>query len=78
MFSRRKEKYARLKQTVLDDCSDWMSSLSIELQKKPINELTIPGSHDSGAYWLDPSTPICPGWFGCSLFLLFLVKIFFC
>ena len=61
MFFKSKKKYARVKQSVFEDYSDWMSNLPVELQKKPINELAIPGSHDSGAYWLDPDTPISPG-----------------
>lgn len=43
------------------DYSQWMTDLPEPLTKIPINKLAIPGSHDSGAFYLDPSTPIAPG-----------------
>jgi len=41
--------------------SDWMANLPTKVTKLPLKQLVIPGSHDSGAYYLDPSTPIAPG-----------------
>ena len=32
---------------------DWMGQLPIETQLKPINQIILPGSHDSGAYTLN-------------------------
>ena len=43
------------------DLSDWMSNLPEHLKNVSINQLAIPGSHDSGSYWLNPESPICPG-----------------
>ncbi|XP_066930650.1 PI-PLC X domain-containing protein 2-like [Clytia hemisphaerica] len=40
--------------------SQWMTNLPKELTMLPITRLAIPGSHDSGAYYLDPKSPICP------------------
>ena len=39
----------------------WMSKLPSHLTKIPLNRLAIPGSHNSGAYSLDPTTPMSPG-----------------
>lgn len=57
------------------DLSNWMAKLPTEMQKIPIRQLAIPGSHDSGAYFLDKNSPIAPDegstvqklakWFGC-------------
>lgn len=47
--------------TINTDLSQWMTNLPIPLTKIPLNQLAIPGSHDSGAYYLDPDTPISPG-----------------
>ena len=41
--------------------SRWMSDLPDEVTKLPINKLAIPGSHNSGSYYLDPTTPMSPG-----------------
>ena len=44
------------------DMSEWMTNLSAHIvENVPINQLAIPGSHDSGAFWLDPTTPLAPG-----------------
>ncbi|XP_065643940.1 PI-PLC X domain-containing protein 2 isoform X1 [Hydra vulgaris] len=41
--------------------STWMSDLPSQIvQKVPINQLAIPGSHDAGAFYLDRKSPICP------------------
>ena len=32
--------------------SDWMAHLPKELHNFPLTEIAIPGSHDSGSYWL--------------------------
>jgi len=47
----------------------WMTNLPERLTKIPINKLAIPGSHNSGAYELDPTTPISPGRY-CSVMLI--------
>ena len=44
-----------------EDNSQWMTNLPVTLTTKPLNQLAIPGSHDSGAYYLDPKSPVCPG-----------------
>ena len=44
-----------------EDNSQWMTNLPVSLTTKPLNQLAIPGSHDSGAYYLDPSLPLSPG-----------------
>ena len=41
--------------------SRWMTDLPNEITKLPINKLAIPGSHNSGSYYLDPTTPMSPG-----------------
>ena len=42
--------------------STWMSELPSQIANKiPFNQLAIPGSHDAGASYLDPKSPICPG-----------------
>ena len=43
------------------DLSEWMTNLPDELKDVPLNQLAIPGSHDSGAFWLNPDLPIAPG-----------------
>ena len=50
-----------VEETTNDDYSQWMTNLPVVLAKNPINQLAIPGSHDSGAYYLDPKSPVCPG-----------------
>lgn len=42
------------------DLSNWMTNLHDDLTHVPVNQLAIPGSHDSGAFWLDPHSPVCP------------------
>lgn len=37
---------------------NWMSTLTQEVKQKKINEIFLPGSHDSGAYKVDFSTPL--------------------
>ena len=53
--------------TDLSEClsnpAEWMQHLPEYALNKPISFLAIPGSHDSGAYWLDPDTPLSPGMF---------------
>ena len=44
-----------------DDYSQWMTNLPVVLTTIPINQLAIPGSHDSGAYYLDLNSPVSPG-----------------
>ena len=46
---------------VTDDYSQWMTNLPVAATTIPITQLTIPGSHDSGAYYLNEKSPICPG-----------------
>lgn len=41
--------------------SRWMSNLPSHLTKISLNRLAIPGSHNSGAYSLNPTTPMSPG-----------------
>ncbi|CAB3400846.1 unnamed protein product [Caenorhabditis bovis] len=36
----------------------WMTNLPVELKRKPLHKLCIPGSHDSGAYKLNVSLPV--------------------
>ena len=43
------------------DFARWMTDLPDEITKLPINKLAIPGSHNSGSYYLDPTTPMSPG-----------------
>ncbi|XP_066930790.1 PI-PLC X domain-containing protein 2-like [Clytia hemisphaerica] len=40
--------------------SRWMSNLPSHLTKISLNRLAIPGSHNSGAYSLNPTTPMSP------------------
>eukprot|EP00794_Sanderia_malayensis_P011008 gene11008-12171_t len=42
------------------DAANWMSNLPEPLQKKPITDLCIPGSHDSGTFYLDKNSNIAP------------------
>lgn len=46
---------------VSEDNSQWMANLPVALTTFPITQLAIPGSHDSGAYYLDSKSPISPG-----------------
>ena len=55
-----KDEYGDLTKS-MSDLSEWMTNLPDYVADQPINNLAIPGSHDSGAYWIDPSTPLCPG-----------------
>lgn len=48
-------------ESVTIDLSQWMTNLPEPLTKIPLNKLAIPGSHDSGAYYLDPNTPVSSG-----------------
>ena len=50
-----------VEETTNNDYSQWMTNLPVVLTTKPLNQLAIPGSHDSGAYYLDPKSPVCPG-----------------
>ena len=52
----------------LSNLSEWMTNLPDYATDKPILNLAIPGSHDSGAYWIDPSTPVAPGKFFGSIY----------
>uniref|UniRef100_A0A1I8AUA7 PLCXc domain-containing protein n=1 Tax=Steinernema glaseri TaxID=37863 RepID=A0A1I8AUA7_9BILA len=40
------------------DGSNWMLALPCELRNAPLNTLSIPGSHNSGTYFLDARMPI--------------------
>nr|CAB3264931.1 PI-PLC X domain-containing protein 2-like [Phallusia mammillata] len=40
---------------------DWMKNLSEAQKQLPISQLAIPGSHDSGAFYLDRNGPLSPG-----------------
>merc|ERR1712226_1233509 len=42
------------------DLTEWMTNLPNTLHDVPLNQLAIPGSHDSGAYWLNTDLPIAP------------------
>ena len=42
------------------DYKRWMTDLPVKLTTLPINQLAIPGTHDSGAYYLDKNSPINP------------------
>ena len=42
------------------DLSNWMTKLPVNLQEKPIRLLSIPGSHDSGCFYLDKNSSIAP------------------
>ncbi|XP_062580978.1 PI-PLC X domain-containing protein 2-like [Saccostrea cucullata] len=44
--------------TAEDSYTTWMADLSPELTRIPVCSLAIPGSHDSGAYWLDKAGEI--------------------
>ena len=50
-----------VEETINNDYSQWMTNLPVTLTTIPLNQLAIPGSHDSGAYYLDPKSPVCPG-----------------
>ena len=40
--------------------SKWMANVPMEKQLCPINQLTIPGSHNSGSFWFDTSMELAP------------------
>lgn len=40
--------------------SNWMEKLPNEKQLCPLNKITVPGSHDSGAFWLDEDMGLAP------------------
>lgn len=42
--------------------ANWMSQLPQEIKEKPINQITIPGTHDSGAYAFASGFHSYPGW----------------
>eukprot|EP00795_Rhopilema_esculentum_P005584 gene5584-10785_t len=42
------------------DLENWMAQLPTNLQCVPVNKLAIPGSHDSGAFYLDKTSKIAP------------------
>ncbi|XP_064473972.1 PI-PLC X domain-containing protein 3-like [Ornithodoros turicata] len=42
------------------DLENWMSKLPQELHSVPINNLSIPGSHNSCSYSLSPQSPVAP------------------
>ena len=50
-----------VEETTNNDYSQWMTNLPVALTTIPLNQLAIPGSHDSGAYYLDPKSQVCPG-----------------
>lgn len=43
-----------------ENMSRWMENLPNEKQLCPLSQLTIPGSHNSAAFWLDTSLEIVP------------------
>ena len=45
----------------INDNAQWMTNLRTPLTNIPITQLSIPGSHDSGAYYLDLGSPVSPG-----------------
>ena len=45
---------------ITPDLSEWMTNLPDYATNIPINQIVIPGSHDSGAFWLDADSPVCP------------------
>ena len=40
------------------DLSRWMTNMDENLKDIPLMELAIPGSHNSGAYWMDETGPV--------------------
>eukprot|EP00122_Pirum_gemmata_P012962 Pgem_evm1s12054 len=38
------------------DMSNWMGFYQDQLKTKTLADITLPGTHDSGAYWLEPSS----------------------
>lgn len=42
------------------DLSNWMAKLPTTMQKVPIRQLSMPGSHDSGGFYLDKNSSIAP------------------
>lgn len=45
----------------ISENTQWMTDLPKRLTTIPITQLAIPGSHDSGSYYLDLDTPVAPG-----------------
>ena len=43
------------------DLANWMKELPSHLHEVPMTQLSIPGSHDSGSFYLDSSSSIAPG-----------------
>ena len=43
------------------DLANWMKKLPSHLHDVPITQLSIPGSHDSGTYYLNNASKIAPG-----------------
>ena len=43
------------------DLANWMKELPSHLHDVPIRQLSMPGSHDSGAFYLDSASSIAPG-----------------
>jgi len=43
------------------DLANWMKELPSHLHEVPITQLSIPGSHDSGSFYLDSSSSTAPG-----------------
>lgn len=43
-----------------EDLEHWMGKLSVDKMNLPISQLALPGSHDSGSFWLDSSGPLAP------------------
>lgn len=42
------------------DLANWMKNLPTKLHTVPLNQLSLPGSHDSGAFFLDKNSPVAP------------------
>ena len=47
--------------TTVQTMNAWMSNLHENVTKKPINSIALPGTHNSGAYYLDESGPVSSG-----------------
>ena len=45
---------------VTTDFSNWMERLPTHVQQLPLRQLAIPGSHDSGAFYLDKDSSLAP------------------
>ena len=43
------------------DLANWMQNLPVHLHSIPVKQLALPGSHDSGAFYLDKNSNIAPG-----------------